>query len=119
MATTVAVTASLTTIKVKLQAMTATTVVVTASMLRQTQLHLSSTVATSASIVKRIAKTLSASSVVTATLDAIKSGVATFFTAAFDATVGRGRSGDDPHQGDYQSDAHGRIGSDPHQGGFD
>ena len=52
--------------------MTATAVVVTASMLRQTQLHLSSTVVASASIVKRINKSL------TATVSAIGSMVATF-----------------------------------------
>jgi len=73
-ATTVVVTASLATIKVKLQAMTATTVVVTASMVRQVGKRLTgSSVALSASVVKQVNKTLTATaSVVTASLTTIK-----------------------------------------------
>ena len=117
-ATTVAVTASLQSLKVILKVLTATTVAVTASMVRQAQLHLTASSGVSASIQKLVTKTLSASSVVTATLDALKGGIVVYLTGAFDAVRHRLTSST-PHDQEWTSDPDGKMGSSPHESEFD
>jgi hypothetical protein len=124
----VVVTASLATIKVKLVAMTATAVVVTATMTRRVNTTLSATVVVTASMVRQIAKGLSATVVLTASLvtQAIIAGavqVISYFRSSPSepgyTDTPAGTSGSTPDEGEFGSGPSGSSSSNPTEGRFD